>query len=106
MLFYEVDTLAFWELRVCVCVFVALHMYAYVPMYCHVYICVLMCIHLGGRVMKRRGSRQKERWVLGFDAHRYVFQMLMSKDISTISKQNYMMSSGLRVVALINFDFN
>lgn len=106
MLFSEADTLAFWELRVCVCVFVALYVYAYVPMYCHVYMCVLMCIHLGGGVIKRRGSRQKERRVLGFDAHGYVFQMLISNDSSTISKQNYMMSSGLRVVALINFDFN
>lgn len=57
-------------------------------------------------IIKRRGSSQKERWVLGFDAHVYGFQMLISKDISTISKQNYMMSSGLRLVALINFDFN
>lgn len=103
MLFYEVDTLAFWKLCVCVCVFVPLHVYAYVPMYLHVYLCVLMCIHLGGG-KKRRGSRQ--RWVLRFDAHVYGFQMLISEDISTISKQNSTMSSGLRLVALINFDFN
>lgn len=85
---------------------VYVYLYAYVPMHVHVYICVLMYIHLGV-IIKRRGSSQKERWVLGFGAHVYGFQMLLiSKDISTISKQNYMMSSGLRPVALINFDFN
>lgn len=25
-----------------------MYLYAYVPMHVHVYICVLMCIHLGG----------------------------------------------------------
>lgn len=81
-------------------------MYAYVPRYLHVYIYVLMYIYLAGVIIKRRGSSQKERWVLGFGAHVYGFQMLISKDISSISTQNYMMSSGLRLVVLINFDFN